>query len=158
MMSTATARPRVFSHMTKTRFLHIEDSLGRGKLRFFIGSFEKGHGANNTAYAFMDVDDARVVLNDLAWGKPVIFIDHKGGIDSNQVAISRVLEIQTKDEKVWIEVHNGPGHELPEGAIKPSGKPFAEISIPLTIFECRKLAFACLAYLHTWDVRKVAGW
>jgi len=144
--------------MTRTRFLHIEDSLTRGKLRFFIGQFEKGHGANNTAYAFLDADDARVIMSDLSWGKPVDWIDHKGGMDANQVAIARVLKIKTKEERVWIEVQNGPGHELPEGAIKPSGKPFAEISIPLTIFDGRKMGFACLAYLHAWDVRKVAGW
>jgi len=157
-MSTPTERPRIFSHMTRTRFLHIEDSLGRGKLRFFIGSFEKGHGANNTAYAFLDVNDARVIMSDMSWGKSFDFVDHKGGMDANQVAIARMLKIQVKEDRVWIEVQNGPGHQLPEGAVKPNGKPFTEISIPLTIFEGRKMAFACLAYLHAWDVRVVAGW
>lgn len=150
-MSIPAERPRIFSHITKTRFLHIEDSLARGKLRFFVGSFERGHGANNTAYAFLDVDDARVVMNDLAWGKAVDFADHKGGRDSHELVVARVLKITTKEDKVWIDLQNGPGQELPEGAIKPSGKPYAEISIPLTILEGRKLAFACLSYLQAWQ-------
>lgn len=148
-------RFRIFSHITKTRFLHVEDALAQGKkLRFFVGSFERGHGANATAYAFLDVDDARVVLSDLAWGKPVDFIDFKGGKDSNSMVISRVLKIQTKEEKVWVEVQNGAGEELFEGAIKPKGKPFAEVPIPLTIFEARKMAYACLAYLQAWEMAR----
>ena len=161
-MSTTRDRPRIFSHLTKTRFLHIEDSLERGKLRFFIGSFERGQGAVEMAFAFMDVEDARVVLSDLSWGKAVDFVDFKGGRDNNQVIMSRVLKIQTtpaKDDqdnlfvgagKIWIEIQNGPGEELSGGAIKPKGKPSVAISIPLTIFEGRKLAHACLAYIHAW--------
>jgi streptomycin 6-kinase len=156
-MTAPIDRSRIFSHLTKTRFLHIEDSLDRRKLRFFIGSFERGQGANNTAYAFLDVDDARVVMNDLAWGKTVDFIDHKGGKDDSGAVISRVLKIVHApthgpvDTKVWIEVQNGVGEALFEGAIKPKGKAWAEISIPLTVFEARKMGFACLAYLQAWE-------
>jgi len=150
-------RVRVFSHISKTRFLHIEDSLSRAKLRFFIGSFEKGQGASSTAYAFLDLDDARVIMSDLAWGKPVNFVDHKGGLDAGSIAVARVLKIQTKEIQVWIQVSNGPGQQLPEGAIKPAGQPSAEISIPLTIFEARKMGFACLAYLQAWDLGKMLG-
>jgi hypothetical protein len=146
-------RTRLFSHITKTRFLHIEDALANGrKLRFFVGAFERGHGANTTAYAFLDIDDARVIMNDLAWGRAVNIVDYKGGRDSNEAVISRVLKIERKDDKVWVEVQNGVGEELFEGAIKPQGKPFAEVSIPLTIHEGRKMAYACLAYLQAWEV------
>jgi hypothetical protein len=146
-------RNRIFSHLTKTRFFHIEDALANGKkLRFFVGSFERGQGANATAYAFLDVDDARVIMNDLAWGRAPDFVDFKGGRDSANVVISRVLKIERKEEKIWVEVHNGPGEELFEGAVKPRGKPFAEISTPLTVHEARKMAFACLAYLQAWEV------
>jgi hypothetical protein len=176
MMSTPIDRPRIFSHLTRTRFLHIEDSLERGnpgeqltritnfrrgKLRFFIGSFEKGRGASSTAYAFMDVDDARVVLSDLSWGKAVDFIDFKGGKDASGAVLSRVLKITTKGDnasaaqRVWLELQNGPGEELPGGAVKPLGKALAEISVPLTIFEGRKLAHACLAYVHAWEVARL---
>jgi len=164
-VSTPIDRVRIFSHITRTRFFHIEDSLERRKLRFFVGSFERGHGANNTAYAFLDVDDARVVMNDLAWGKQVDFVDHKGGMDANQLAVARVLKISgqrsavggQQDQKVWIQVANGPGEELFEGAIKPAGQPYAEISVPLTIFEARKMGFACLAYLQAWDFSAFSG-
>ncbi len=153
--STPTERPRIFSQITKTRFLHIEDSLERRKLRFFIGSFEKGHGANATAYAFLDVDDARVIMSDMAWGKVVNFVDHKGGIDAGQVAIARGLKITTKENETWIQVANGPGQQLPDGAIKRAGQPYAEISIPLTIFDARKMGFVCLAYIQAWDVARL---
>jgi len=158
MKQAITNRPRIFSHITKTRFLHIEDSLAKDKLRFFVGSFERGQGMSGTAFAFLDVDDARVVMNDLSWGKAVDFIDFKGGRDSNEAVIARVLKIQGKGDKVWIEVENGPGELLFEGAVKPLGKPLADVSIPLTIFEGRKLGFAVLAYLRAWDMRRVAGW
>lgn len=148
-------RTRIFSHITKTRFLHLEDALANGKkLRFFVGSFERGQGATGTAYAFLDVDDARVIMNDLAWGRSVDFIDFKGGKDSLNVVISRVLKIERKDDKVWVEVQNGPGQEFFEGGVKPQGKPTAEISIPLTIHEGRKMAFASLAYLQAWEVAR----
>ncbi len=154
--------------MTKTRFLHIEDSLVQKKLRFFVGSFERGQGMNATAYAFLDLEDARVVLSDMSWGKVVDFADFKGGKDNNNAVISRVLKIRTREDKVsrtpdsgtvWIDVQNGPGQEFGEGSfvegrfpVKPLGKPFADISIPFTIFEGRKLAHACLAYIHAWEV------
>ena len=139
--------------MTKKRFLHIEDSLALGKLRFFMGSFEKGHGASSMAYAFMDLLDARVIMGDMAWGKAVDFVDRKGGVDGDNVAHSRVLKIQTRENQTWIQVANGPGQEIGQGAIKPNGKPVAEISIPLTIFEGRKMGFACLAYLQAWEIK-----
>jgi hypothetical protein len=146
-------RTRIFSHITKTRFIHIEDALANGKkLRFYVGSFERGQGATGTAYAFLDIDDARVIMNDLAWGRAPDFVGFGGGRDSHNVVISRVLKIERKEEKVWVEVHNGAGEELFEGAIKPKGIPSAEISIPLTTRESRKMAFACLAYLQAWEV------
>jgi len=148
---------RVFSHLTKTRFLHIEDSLERRKLRFFIGSFEKGQGANSTAYTFLDVDDARVIMSDLAWGKVIDFVDHKGGTNANEMGVARVLKIQGKGDKVWIQVTNGPGRFLAEGAVKPVGQPTAEVSIPLTVFEARKMGFACLAYLQAREVGRVSS-
>lgn len=30
-------RVRIYEHVTQSRFLHIEDALGIGKLRFFAG-------------------------------------------------------------------------------------------------------------------------
>lgn len=154
-------RTRLFSCMIQSRFLHIEDALSKDdpKLRFFVGSFERGQGANATAYAFLDIDDARVVLNDLSWGKAVDFIDYKGGKDSNGQVISRVLKIRSHapEDKVWVELHNGPGQEVYGGIVKPLGKPWAEIPMPLTVHQSRKMAFACLAYLHAWEVARMVA-
>jgi len=58
-------------------------------------------------------------------------------------------------DRVWIEVQNGLGQELGEGAVKPHGQPLAAISIPLTVFEARKMGFACLAYLQAWEVGRI---
>jgi len=94
-------------------------------------------------------------MSDLAWGKPINFISHKGGKDSSDAVIARLLKVQEtgihESRRIWVEVHNGPGQELPEGAIKPSGKPSVEISVPLIVFDARKMGCACLAYLQAWD-------
>ena len=146
-----TDRVRIASQITRARFLHIEDSLERRKLRFFIGSYEQGRGATATAFTFLDVDDARVILSDLSWGKQMEFVDFKGGQAGSELLVSRVLKVTIKDGKCWVEIKNGPG-EMINGVVKPRGKPSAEIQIPLTIFEARRLAHACLAYLAAWDV------
>lgn len=153
-------RYRIFSQMSKTRFLHIEDALEeheRPQLRLFIGSYERGDGANATAFTFLDLDDARVVMSDLAWGKAIDFTDHKGGKDANGALISRVLKIQGKDYQTWIQISNGMGLAAYGGIVKPNGKPFAEISMPLERWDTRRLGFACLAYLAAWDAVRMGG-
>ena len=156
-MNARTERPRLFSHLTRTRFLHIEDALERGKLRFFIGTFERGQGASQTAYGFMDVEDARVIFNDLAWGKPVEFMDYKGGKNGDGMIVSRIIKIKcTEENKIWVNIQNGLG-TYEDGIIKPKGKATAEISIPLTTYEGRKMGFAVLAYLQAWEVVRVSG-
>ena len=148
-----TDRVRIASQITRTRFLHIEDSLERRKLRFFIGEYEQGRGASATAFAFLDVDDARVVLSDLSWGKQTDYYVHRGGTDASGLVIARMLKIQLKDQKCWVEIKNGPGELTGSHIVKPSRGPLTvEISIPLTVFEARRLAHACLAYLAAWDV------
>lgn len=150
-MNDLPERNRLFSHLTRTRFLHIEDALERRKLRFFMGSFERGKGSNQTAYAFVDVDEMRVILHDLADGLPVDYSSFAGGKTNADLIISRVVKMRTKDGQVWIQVQNGPGvHQ--GGVVKPNGRPAVEISVPMTIFEARKLGHACLAYLQTADV------
>jgi hypothetical protein len=158
-----TDRLRIFSHITHTRFLHIEDSLERRKLRFFIGAYQQGSGASATAFTFLDVDDARVVLSDLSWGKQMEYVDFKGSKSEDGVITSRVLKITLthaphgaqrsagEGGKCWVEIKNGPG-EMINGVVKPKGRPTAEIQIPLSVFEARRLAHACLAYLAAWDV------
>lgn len=111
-----------------------------------------------SAYHFLDLDDARWIFADLAWGKPVEFVDFKGGPSTssgpadNSRVISRVLKINCDAGKVWFQVQNGLGEKIGAGAVKPVGKPEVEISVPLTVQEARKLGFAMLAYLQAWEV------
>ena len=151
-MSERTARKRLYSHVTRSRFLHLEDALEIGKIRLFAGSYRKGNGASATAFHFLDLEDARVIFSDLAWAKPVEFTDYKG-TDNGDGPQSRVLKVKSKEDKVWLEVANGPGEIVGQGAVKPKGKPDAAISIPLTTWEARKLAHAVLAYVRAWEAR-----
>ena len=77
-MTERKPRKRLYSHVTRSRFLHLEDALDIGKVRLFAGEYRKGHGATATVHHFLDLDDARVLLADLSWGKKVEFTDYKG--------------------------------------------------------------------------------
>ena len=64
-LSPAATRVRIYSHVTQARFLHIEDTLAIGKLRFFGGSYERGEGMSAHVTCFVDTADARVILTAL---------------------------------------------------------------------------------------------
>jgi len=153
-MTERNPRKRIHSYITKTRFLHLEDALDIGKIRLFVGQYRKGNGASATAFHFLDLADARVLFADLAWAKPVEFTDYKGTSNGDGPQ-SRVLKINgPKDKnKVWLEVQNGPGEIVGQGAVKPAGKPDAQVSVPLSTWEARKLAHAALAYVRAWEAR-----
>jgi len=144
-------RRRIYSFLTRSRFLHLEDALSIGKVRLFVGEYRRGEGASATAYHYVDVDDARVVFHDLAAGRPVNFTDYKG--TPGDEPQSRVLKIKANSGKVWIEVANGPGQVIGEGAVKPAGKPDVAVSVPLTTWEARRLGHAALAYIRAWETR-----
>jgi len=150
-MSEQTQRYRIYSHMTKSRFLHVEDALDIGKLRLFGGEYVKGEGATATAAHYLDLADARVLLNDLAWGKSVNYIEYKGSANGGQ-AISRVLKVKTNGDKTWFRLENGPGQVIGHGAVKPAGDPDVVVNVPLTTWEARRLALAVLAHLAAWEV------
>jgi len=158
-------RARIFSMMTQSRFLHIEDALtpieeGKpGKVRFFIGAYQKGSGQPaTTAHHFLDDDEARVVFTDMSWGKQLDIKDYKGTVNG-EGAQSRVLKIKgpTDKGKYWLQVSMGPGEIIGQGAVKPKGKPEVEVSIPLTIWQARKLALAVLEYMSAWRVATFFG-
>ena len=149
-MSDTTAkleRPRIHSHITKSSFLHVEDSLEIGKLRLFGGHYKKGNGSSQMAAHWIDVVDARVLLHDMAWGKALDYVEYKG--TPGNPPTSRVLKVKSgKDNKVWIRLETGPGTVIGEGAVKPKGDPETVINVPFTIWEARKLGFAVLSYLQ----------
>ena len=156
-------RARIFSYMTRSRFLHIEDALtpaapGKpGKIRFFIGSYKRGSGQPaETAYHFLNDNDARVAFLDMSWGRPVDIKDFKGSANGGQGPVSRVLTIRgPKDGKYWVQVANGPGQVIGAGAVKPAGKPDVEISIAIPIHDARALALAVQEYMTAWRVTAI---
>ena len=149
-MAELTERYRIYSHITKSRFLHVEDCLDIGKIRLFAGEYRRGQGASATSAHYMDVADARVLLNDLAWGRPIDYCEFKG--TNGDHPTSRVLKVKRNGDKVWIRLEAGPGEVVGEGAIKPAGEPNVVVNVPLTIWEARRLAFAVLAHLAAWEV------
>lgn len=151
-------RPRLYSHLTGKRFLHLEDSLtlASPKVRIFAGDYSKGRGMQASAFHFLDLDDARWIFADLSWGKPVEFLDYKGGqaADKSRM-LSRVLKINCKDDKVWFQLQNGTGEKIGAGAVKPSGALDVEIVVPFAVQDARKMAFAALAYFQAWDIARM---
>jgi hypothetical protein len=145
-------RARIYAHFTPSQFLHLEDALAIGKVRLFAGTYARGQGAQATAFHFLDLDDARVLFSDLAQGKGVSFADYKGTANSDAPQ-SRVLLVETDGQTVWLEVQNGRGQVVGQGAVKPAGDPTAAVSIPLSTWEARKLAGAILAYIQAWEAR-----
>jgi hypothetical protein len=158
-MTNQIERARIFSMMTQSRFLHLEDSLtpieeGKpGKVRFFIGAYQKGSGQPaTTAHHFLDDADARVVFADMSWGKQLDIKDYKGTVNGSEPQ-SRVLTIKgPKDGKYWVQVSMGPGEVIGQGAVKPAGKPEVEVSIALTTWQARQLALACIEYMSAYRV------
>ncbi|MBM3150035.1 MAG: hypothetical protein FJZ88_08460 [Chloroflexi bacterium] len=144
-------RYRIYSHMTKSRFLHVEDALNIGKLRLFGGEYVKGKGATVLAWHYLDIEDARVLLSDLAWGKPVNYTEYKGSTNGGQ-AVSRVLKIKTNGDKTWFTLENGPGEVIGKGAVKPAGEPEAMVNVPFNVWDARRLAFTVLVHLDAWTV------
>jgi hypothetical protein len=68
--TTPSQRVRIHSHVTQSRFLHVEDALGIGKIRLFAGNYRRGQGMDSHAYHFIDLADARVIFAALARGEP----------------------------------------------------------------------------------------
>ena len=154
--------PRIFSMMTNKAFLHIEDALVIGKIKFFMGAYQKGQGASAKVVHYMDVADARVIAFDLAvrGSLSTKFVDYKGSPKGlNGKPLSRVLKIEDRgaDAKrpIVIQAANGPGELTGAGAIKPAGKPTDEVAIFLTRHEARKLGHAIFGYIRAWEAARM---
>jgi hypothetical protein len=166
-------RVRIHSHVTQSRFLHVEDALGLGggKLRLFGGTYRRNQGMTAHSVYFLDLDDARVIFDALARGEPGFsYKEYKGipaqtrhldrlGASSEQGrrngAISRVLSVTVKDENVYIELKTGPGKLTDTGAITLNGKPEVEVNVAFKLFEARRMAASVLAYIQAWDVLRM---
>ncbi|NLF65058.1 MAG: hypothetical protein GX579_10720, partial [Chloroflexi bacterium] len=97
-------RVRIHSHMTQSRFLHVEDALGIGKIRLFAGTYERQRGLIQHTAHFLDIADARVVFGALARAEPDFNYREYKGTPTDTGAVSRVLSVQVKGENVYVEL------------------------------------------------------
>lgn len=150
-------RVRIYSHITQSRFLHVEDALAIGKLRLFGGNYRKGQGMTAYANAFVSIADARVIFSALACGEQDFsHKEYKGTPPQNgNGAISRVLSIAVKGENVYMELKTGPGKLTNTGAITPNGPAKVEVNVGFKLYEARRMAASVLAYIHAWDVMRM---
>ncbi|MEZ4641607.1 MAG: hypothetical protein R3E31_02520 [Chloroflexota bacterium] len=150
----APPRVRIASHLTQSRFLHVEDTLQLGKVRLFAGVYTRGAGISMHTAHFCDEADARVIFTALAEGRDGLqYKEYKGTPGkSGGVAESRVLSVAVKGENIYIELKAGPGKETPTGAIMPAGAARVVVNVTFKRHEAARLALTVLAYLHAWDV------
>ena len=158
-------RVRIYSHVTQSRFLHVEDALAIEKLRLFAGNYRKGQGMDTYAHAFVDIADARVLFGALARGEQNFsHREYKGtppkthpeqSRRNGQTAVSRVLSVAVKGENVYVELKSRPGKVTPTGAITPNGSATVEVNVTFKLYEARRMGAAVLAYLHAWDVLRM---
>ncbi|MCC6606232.1 MAG: hypothetical protein IT327_23700 [Anaerolineae bacterium] len=180
LMNTPTPSPtrvRIHSHVTQSRFLHVEDALTIGKLRLFAGSYRKGQGmdAHGFSQHFIDLADARVIFWALLRGEQGFsHKEYKGTPSptrperrpevagrrngSGNGAVSRVLSIAVKGDNVFIELKTGPGKLTPTGAITPNGPAQVEVNVTFKLHEARCMAASVLAYLQAWDVLRMLAY
>jgi hypothetical protein len=156
-ISTAPTRVRIHSHVTQSRFLHVEDALNIGKLRLWGGNYRRGQGTDSSAFHFLDLADARVIFTALAGGEANFsYKEYKGTPpQKDQPAVSRVMSVAAKGENVYIELKTGPGKLTNTGAITPNGPAVVEVNVAFKLYEARRLAASVLAYLLAWDVLRM---
>ncbi len=153
--------PRIFSLVTNRAILHLEDALAIGKVKFFMVAYQRGQGASATVTHYVDVDDARVLAAELATGRLAQrYVEYKGSPTGREgQPLSRVLRVGDRGDKpnrpVVIQVQNGPGQLMGEGAIKPAGDPDAEVTIFLTRWEARRLGHALQHYILAWETARM---
>jgi hypothetical protein len=152
-------RVRLYSHVTQSRFLHIEDSLHIGKLRLFAGTYRRNEGLTDHCHHFLDIPDARVIFAALAGGRGEFnHKEYKGTPPVNgRSAVSRVLSVTAKGENVYIELKSGLGKLTDTGAILPAGQATTAVNVSFKRYEAQRMGASVLAHLRAWDtVRMLA--
>ncbi|MCP4284076.1 MAG: hypothetical protein GY792_06450, partial [Gammaproteobacteria bacterium] len=160
-------RVRIHSHITQSRFLHVEDALniGQGKIRLFAGRYRRSEGMEAHGFHFLDLADARIIFGALARGEQgFAHKEYKGtpprtrpeqGRRDGSGAISRTLSVAIKGGNVYIELKTGPGKLTNTGAITPKGPAKTEVNVGFKLYEARRMAASVLAYIHAWDVMRM---
>lgn len=152
-------RVRIHSLVNKYAYIHIDDALSlerngvnAPKLRFYGCTYNGSNGRERGESHYLDLSDARVVLQDLADGRPVAFDSYKGySVDDSWM--SSVLSIKTNPNrgKVYLEIKVGPGKRMDTGIIKPAGRMKSAVSFGLSIHEARAMAMTILAHVRAFD-------
>ncbi len=155
-------RTRIYSYMTGSAFLHVEDALDltnrKGeptpKIRIFAGVYGRGQGAKKSTAHFLDLADARVIFSNLAHGRNFVHKDHKGNA-YKQPPIANTLKVnKSKANDYYIELERGRGEVVGQGAVKPAwGRGGAEVSVNVKFsgWDAQALGHAVYAYLLAWE-------
>jgi hypothetical protein len=155
---------RLVRHVTKNRILDIQDALEIGKLRIEIVQFVEGEGAKLAIEHYAEPDALAVVCYDILQGRPwERYIEFKGTVQGEAVT-SRVLVVERVEARnpVKITVSRGPGKVMGQGAIQPLGKPEVTLSMLLSEFDARRIAFTILRHIWAYEAanyhsRVIAG-
>ena len=141
---------RIVRHVTKNRILDIQDALEIDKLRIEI---VEGEGAKLSVEHFAEPDALALIFHDVLEGRPwEKYIEYKG-VAQRDAAISRVLVVERVEARnpVKITVSRGPGKVIDKGAIQPVGKPEATLSVLLSEFDARRIAFTVLRHMAAYE-------
>jgi len=144
---------RIVRHVTKNRILDIQDALEIGKLRIELVDFVEGEGAKLAVEHFAEPDALALVFYDILQGRPWDrYVEYKGTVQGDAV-ISRVLVVERVEARhpVKITVSRGPGKVVDKGAIQPLGKPEATLSVLLSEFDARRIAFTVLRHMAAYE-------
>lgn len=154
-----TERIRIFTQFTQGTFLHVEDSLNLSspKLRLFAGKFQQGRGMSAYLAHFIDLDDARVLFADLAYGREITFQEFKGSTRGGALMSYR-LKINTRRDRdsIFVEISSGPGIKTGAGIVEPVGGKYQHsVNVHFTGWQGRKMGYAVLSYLQAFDVARM---
>jgi len=144
---------RIVRHVTKSRILDIQDVLEIGKLRLELVEYTEGAGATQTAEHFAEPDALALVFDDILNGRPwERYVEYKGA-QQGEAVISRVLTVERVEARnpIKITVSRGPGKMVDKGAIQPAGKPEVSVSVLLSEFDARRIAFTVLRHLAAYE-------
>lgn len=162
---------QIHNAITRTAFLYVEDALhfinkktgeASPKLRFF-GAKYGPDGMESYVSHYVDLADARVLLDDLAHIQnqpmPFTWFDYKGSPSTNGQYLANTMEVNarvSKDGKgvqVFISLLLAPGTKEGGGVVKPihGRPPISQVNIRLDVAAARRLAYEVQAYLQAYE-------
>jgi len=155
---------RLASHVTGSTFIHAEDALAIGKLKFYAGEYVAGQGAKAQLAHYLDLPEAWLWMTDMSTGEiGAPYTDTKGYTDKGTGEVrSRVLRLgRGKDKQnraeIIMQLEDCPGTTTPTGAVIPTGPAETKVRVSFTVHQARSFALVCLAYLQADAVLRLAA-